>query len=268
MPSYYSIITYVPDPIADERINIGVVVFGDGRPQFRFVSDWRRAFNFGRIRTDVLQDFAAQVKSDQRSVFSDLEEWDEDTLRNILARWKNSVQFTEPRASIKPPNDLLNDVARLYLHASERPRKAVLHNRTYAVDQTYKTIKEAVSARFGAKVADSLVARRAPLQGRIASHDFDVVVANGAPYVAALGLSFRVRETQALDREVDAAAFAASDLLNNSEDIHLAVMTVNPLRASESYDRARKTFSKLSIPSLSLEDAHNWANEVVSSLRL
>ena len=28
MSSYYSVVRYVPDPVADERINVGVVVFG------------------------------------------------------------------------------------------------------------------------------------------------------------------------------------------------------------------------------------------------
>ena len=31
MATFYSVIQFVPDPVADERMNAGVVVFGNGR---------------------------------------------------------------------------------------------------------------------------------------------------------------------------------------------------------------------------------------------
>ena len=40
MTSFYSVVRYVPDPIAEEAINIGVVAFKEGKLRFRFVEDW------------------------------------------------------------------------------------------------------------------------------------------------------------------------------------------------------------------------------------
>jgi hypothetical protein len=41
MPARYSVIQYLPDPATDERINFGVLAFGDGDHLYaRFVRNW------------------------------------------------------------------------------------------------------------------------------------------------------------------------------------------------------------------------------------
>jgi len=47
MVSRYSIVQYVPNPIADQRINIGVLAFDDNRVCVRFLSNWERVKRFG-----------------------------------------------------------------------------------------------------------------------------------------------------------------------------------------------------------------------------
>jgi len=48
MTPYYTVVQCVPDPIAGERINIGVIVLGEGRLSCRFVRTWRRVAQFAR----------------------------------------------------------------------------------------------------------------------------------------------------------------------------------------------------------------------------
>ncbi|MBD2774779.1 DUF3037 domain-containing protein [Iningainema tapete] len=62
MVSRYSIIQYVPDPIADERINIGVVVFNEDAVKSRFLTNWERVRLFGMEDIDFLKDFADRVQ--------------------------------------------------------------------------------------------------------------------------------------------------------------------------------------------------------------
>src|SRR5579885_3191655 len=40
MASFYTVVQYVPDPVADERINAGVIVFSRDRVAARFVKNW------------------------------------------------------------------------------------------------------------------------------------------------------------------------------------------------------------------------------------
>jgi hypothetical protein len=129
MPSYYSIIRYVPNPIAEEAINVGVAVFGGGSaPLFRFIGDWTRARQFGGESTEFLQRFAKQVASAQLGIFSESGAWDESKLRSVLGRWHNSIQFTSPRASLKEPAALLDEVATDFLHGAVK-REALRRTR-------------------------------------------------------------------------------------------------------------------------------------------
>lgn len=46
MVSRYSIIQYVPDAIANERINIGVLAFDDQVVRVKFLAKWNRVVHF------------------------------------------------------------------------------------------------------------------------------------------------------------------------------------------------------------------------------
>src|SRR6266571_3423111 len=54
MPTTYTVVQYVPDPIADERLNVGVIAVSGGRARSRFLTNWLRAERFGNARVRVL----------------------------------------------------------------------------------------------------------------------------------------------------------------------------------------------------------------------
>ena len=43
MTAYYSVIRFVPDPVADESINIGIAAFSGSTVQLLFAEDFERA---------------------------------------------------------------------------------------------------------------------------------------------------------------------------------------------------------------------------------
>jgi hypothetical protein len=47
MTSWYSVIQYVPDPIAGELINIGLLVSDEQEVQVHFLQNWERVRCFG-----------------------------------------------------------------------------------------------------------------------------------------------------------------------------------------------------------------------------
>src|SRR6266700_2867713 len=53
MPTTYTVVQYVPDPIADERLNVGVIAVSGGRARSRFLTNWRRAERFGNASVGV-----------------------------------------------------------------------------------------------------------------------------------------------------------------------------------------------------------------------
>jgi Protein of unknown function (DUF3037) len=61
MPGYYSVVQYLPDPVTDERVNIGVITYGDGGIRCRFLRTWTRVRMFGGEDVSFLREFAAGV---------------------------------------------------------------------------------------------------------------------------------------------------------------------------------------------------------------
>src|ERR1700682_5257485 len=99
MPSHYSIVQYVPDPISDERINVGVIATGDGGAvRVRFLNHWQRVRQFGLRDVSFLQDFARRIEIGQRELNLSGDEWSEPILRRLSSEWIQSIQLTEPRA--------------------------------------------------------------------------------------------------------------------------------------------------------------------------
>ena len=120
MTSYYSIIQYVPNPIANERINIGVLIFDEKEIKVKFLKNWKRVKNFCMGDIAFLRDFESQMQEavSQGLLFpgdSLLDQPRQERLQRVSENWMNSIQFTEPNFSLKPLDKLLEDSIKKYL---------------------------------------------------------------------------------------------------------------------------------------------------------
>ena len=120
MASYYSIVQYVPNPIANERINIGVLIFDEKEIKVKFLENWRRVENFCMGDITFLHEFESQM---QQAVSQGLlfpgdslsDQPRQERLQRVSENWMNSIQFTEPNCSLKPVDKLLEDSIKTYL---------------------------------------------------------------------------------------------------------------------------------------------------------
>ena len=62
MAAFYSVIQFVPDPVADERINAGVVVFDGEKVRAHFIDNWGRLQRFGNKDVGFLKQFARELR--------------------------------------------------------------------------------------------------------------------------------------------------------------------------------------------------------------
>ena len=120
MASRYSIVQYVPNPIADERINIGIVAFDDNDVRVQFLNNWSRVQAFGREDIHFLRDFAKRMNfAASEGLLFPGDEPDgtpkHERLKKIAQGWINSIQFTEPCGSLENVESLLEDIAQTYL---------------------------------------------------------------------------------------------------------------------------------------------------------
>jgi Protein of unknown function (DUF3037) len=121
MASRYSVIQYVPNPIADERINIGVLVFDEQDVRVRFLQNWERVRNFGMSEDiDLLKNFAHEMQEVTKKGLlfpgdypSDLPA--HERLMKVAYGWMNGIQVTEPLGSLASVDQLLEDMTQTYL---------------------------------------------------------------------------------------------------------------------------------------------------------
>lgn len=121
MGSSYSIIQYVPNPISEERINIGVMAFDDEAVKVKFLTRWDRVSCFASMADlPSLKEFASEMEKVTRQGLlfpGDVlnQTPNHERLINVVHGWANSIQFTEPRRSLETVDDLLADIQETYL---------------------------------------------------------------------------------------------------------------------------------------------------------
>jgi hypothetical protein len=124
MPTcFYTVVRYVPDPLAEEFVNIAVLAFTDDHAQCK-VKDLEDALTFGSYADqDCLEDFCSRLKSGCELNDLSLIEPPKlgsriQAIRHTAHEWQNSIQLRAPCASIASIEDTLKDVERIFL--SER----------------------------------------------------------------------------------------------------------------------------------------------------
>lgn len=245
MVTKYAVVQYLPRPLSDEKINVGVVAWREGQIAARFVQNWRRVRAFGREDVEFLRDFASRIISAAGETGAlpgfDPDAINETRLEKIIGSWTRSIQFSEPKSSLKSPSEVLDEISSIFLldlpkrikHTRSRREAAAL-----AVQKVFEVLKER-------NIDSEMLKRHNKISGHLADHIFDVVVGNGTPFFAAQGLSFEGTDSANLQRDVDATAWAVDDVRRENRQLPLAVLALPPRNESKAFDRAEKIFKGL-----------------------
>lgn len=279
MPARYTVVQYVPDAIADERINIGVIAFTEDRVLPQFLQDWSRVRKFGGSDVEFLKGFARELKqSASPTIF--LEGFAVGggalTAATIMAAsgaWTNNIRFTEPRASLRTVEDVLTEMSARFLSEPLHKRRGA-RDRRHARLIVVRHIRHGLELRMGEE-ADALVRTRKQIEGLLQAHRFDAVVANGIPYFAAQALSFEMPDADRLKRDVDATAWQLSDVHAFNPALPLAVLALPPRpqygdadRAAVVYEEGTKVFRQLKAEVLGEDEVEAWATRQSQRLPL
>jgi hypothetical protein len=159
MACFYSLIQYVPDVLAEERITFGVVVYWQRGVASRFVKNW------GRIRAvagggdiDFLRGFAGRFESEFVSrTYIDIPDAGPlgETLIHKLSRdWHHSIQLTRPRASMAAPQRLIDQLSERALGSAWRqPRRA---SKASIIDDATALLRNELTAQTGRDFYDAV----------------------------------------------------------------------------------------------------------------
>lgn len=270
MSSRYSIIQYVPNPIADERINIGIVAFNDQLVKTKFVKSWKRVRCFASNDSDIdyLQEFKNNINklASLGLLFSDSVEdkgQNLERLNKISHSWGNTIQFTEPRGSLEDPDTLLKDIFEDLLIEPYTANAPVFRDRQGAVKVVRGKIRKVLEG-FG-KEAKELYKKDYKLKGDLSDNKFDVAVANGKTFLAAQGISF---EVQTPEQTIASTSWIISDVRKLQPKTPLGVIMLPPKEESPYFEQAKKAyedcqtrFRNLGADTVAEKDIESWTHD-------
>ncbi len=253
MPSYYSVVQYAPDPIIDERINFGVLVYGDGSVRGHFLKHWTRLRQFAGKSVSFLQEFAERA--------GDLTE---DDIRKMSLEWMHGIRVTEPRGSLLDPDALVKDVAKRFLIEIAETKPVRRHRRDAA-----NLAKRSLSAAMRAQVqgeAKKYMKQDFKVEGEKMPHYLDVGLKNEKLRVGVRGLSFELPEGPELTKEVSSTGYAIEDLKRVLPHIDFSVVAIPPKRKiNDTYKRAVDAFREMGATVVDEVDVDSWAKKCAVS---
>ena len=263
MISRYTVVQYVPDPLADERINIGVIAWDEGGVAAKFSTNWKRIQSFGHENVGYVREFvkrtASALERGHSDLFDNTESLDVPKLEKMIGEWHLSIQFTTPRTSVKDRDAVLTDVSPIFLRSFPSPHAGARSRKTAAVIAV-KELQSAIAHR-DPKYVEKLLKKNHPVKGQCASHQFPVVLANGHLIAAVETISFEVSEQRQLELELDAVFWTCADIKNKNEDAPLAVFALAPKRRSELFRWTKSVLRKLDVDLLTENSLSGWANK-------
>lgn len=263
MTTKYSVVRYLPNPLSGEAVNFGVIAWNQDRISSRFIDNWKRVRAFGGEDIDFLREFRHrfETRTSQAPTLPGFgDKLDAAELERIVGDWRHSIEFSEPRSSLKSPDEVLNDLAPIYLRSlGHRPRE--MRDRRVAARLAAKMVSDVLISEKGPGVRD-LIQRDYALSGQFDRHTFDVAVANGQAFLAAQALSFEGSSSPNLHRDIDATAWAIDDVRKKLPRLPLRIFALPPRGTSKLFTLAKRIFAGLDAKIVSENQMGRWVHEV------
>jgi Protein of unknown function (DUF3037) len=253
MANHYSVVQYVPDPLTDERVNIGVLVFDrDGVQACRFLEQWSRVKAFGGD-VQALQKVVHEIEQANLSA---------DDVHSMVESWNQSIQVTVPRASLVDSPRLLEQISAVMLREIRPASRS--QGKLNVIRLARETFESAI--RNSERAEELQVEPRGEVPGRLDAHNVDLTVRNGHLIFAAKAISFERTPSVALKKDIAETLWTLDDIGSADEPPTLAVLTAPPNdKNRDDYRRARNLFEELNATVLEPRSVQAYAREFVAS---
>ena len=256
MPAKYSVVQYFPDPVSGERINIGVLVFGDGQIRSKFLNDWERVRRFADGDIDTAKAFSEWVKYETqhpydapastplRNISAPLH-LDTNLIERMSGEWSNAIQLTPPQPSLEEPEALLARLTKVFLREPQR-RDATFRDREFVAHHAFHALRDAVARRLDSNTARTVVKSNYVVGGKLVPNiPVDLAVQNGQIFLVSQAVSFETPDPGVVDRQVREAIYRLRDIRDLRSGIMLDVVALPPTPEQHPSGRILEAFEAL-----------------------
>jgi DUF3037 family protein len=283
--TYYSIVRYVPDAIRGEQVNVGVIALkADGSfAGVRFDRTFARARTLGR-RRDVgflrelrksLEDLAEDQNNEQlpflvggerhTSTLAGHPRLEVPLLTSLSTRWSNSIQLSEPRASLETdPLRLLDEVYRRYVAPEEETVGARARDRRWIVARAARALEARVQTDLTEQPSE-FVRRNHEVDGAVERHMFEIVLGRMEVAHAIGAISFESDDRDLVAREVESAAWTIDDTRRARPALPITLLVIEREDSAE-LKRAERICRALSATVVRSGQVDHWASVAIGQL--
>jgi hypothetical protein len=257
--TYYSVIQYVPDQFADERVNVGLVVLSpeSGYAQVLFPDSERRARRLNpSVKLDITDRLQRELEArlpakGYQGKLGLTEAMSVQELTQFHEERGNLLQFTEPKPSSADPKELTERLAAIYLPPLPHWRRA---RGTPAVRGA---IRRAIT---GVGLAQHLRPEFSA-RGKHDLYTFSFGLENGKVHHIIEALSLSRVNKEAVREDLYATAYRFEDLRRANFEAPLSLVVGSA--GSEMLKKARSIMSDVPETMVVAEEAlPRWANRV------
>jgi len=267
MAAFFSIVRFVPDAVANEAVNIGLLVASGTRVEVRTLSDWDRVKHFAGTSWREARRLVEELEQNPKAFLGLGQVNGADDLRAVLAQWTRALQFSDVRASLDTFDSVMTSLQPMVLVGQRADMLPLQNRRAVVVRTVYRAMSSAFELRFERK-ARGLVKQHAKVSGRRTNHKLDVGVVNGSVYAGAFALSFATGQPDRQWKDTDAVAFAVDDLRATGLVAPLCVVTdVAPDDGAEgAFRRADALFANMGVETVAVQKIDEWARRAITAV--
>lgn len=268
----YSIVRFVPDPVKDERINIGIVAVGeDGAPSARFISDLKKVRRFSPEHVDLARqclDHLADWLVPAQPHFGQ-EVINADGLAVLATEYRNMVQFSEPMVALMTVDEVVDFEFGRFVERPDEDESVQHRPSTLVYNAAMLSLGQNLERRFSKTgISRHLLHRNVDMTGALSNHTFGLAVQNGQPYLAAQVVSLR-NGFKDVERAIGSVAWDIRDVRDRGGDIRLSVLLTDPgadKRVSKLGTKAHGLFHELGADVVNPSEIGDWAEDVALAL--
>lgn len=254
----YAVLQYVPDPVRQESVNVGVVVTAPGsntaevrvlKTQDTARLKWLGFKDDVGFLHDVADDLARPNPSNSVTVT--------DVLTSAHQEWAGTIRVTDLRAALHDdPRDLCEELYGRYVANPRTRRQPAYRDRRQARRKVTTALRE--------RLPRDAVKPHVKVPGHYETHPFDLGLYNGHLLHAVAAFSFEAPDREALQTEVSAYAWAISDVHHVSPYLPVTVVTIGS--DSRRLDHAERMYRDLGARLIREGHIDEWARGVASEL--
>jgi hypothetical protein len=253
----FAVLQYMPDAIRQETINVGVAVAipGAACAEVRVLKqpDAARLKWLG-VKDDI--EFLRQIAGDLREPAVPTGGTAADALVLAHTDWGGTIRVSELRAALHDDaRELCDELYQRYVANPRTRRRSEYRDRGTARRQVRKALRE--------RLPKESVQPAVQVNGRFEEHKFDLGVGNGQLLHAIATFSFDLQDSAALQTEVDACAWAISDVRTVT---HLPITVVTIGGTTQQLDRTQAMYETLGARLIREANIDRWARGMASEL--